>query len=113
MHEFSIIQDILKTVKQTAANNHLKKVNKATLEIGQLRQCVPEFLQFAFEILAKDTVASGAELIVREISVKALCLHCRKEFKIENNSYSCPYCDSMDLDVLSGKEVVLASIEGD
>ncbi|MEK6730617.1 MAG: hydrogenase maturation nickel metallochaperone HypA [Pseudomonadota bacterium] len=113
MHELSIIQDILKTIEQTAIKNDLKKINKATLEIGQMRQCIPEFLQFAFETLTKDTIASGAQLIIREIPVKALCLQCKKEFQVIDDSYGCPHCDSIELDILSGKEIVLSSIDGD
>ncbi|OGT21610.1 MAG: hydrogenase maturation nickel metallochaperone HypA [Gammaproteobacteria bacterium RIFCSPHIGHO2_02_FULL_42_13] len=113
MHEFSIIQDILKTIEQTAVKNNLKKINKATLEIGQMRQCIPEFLQFAFETLAKDTIASGSKLIIREIPVKALCVQCKKEFKVIGDSYCCPHCDSVELDILSGKEIILSSIDGD
>jgi hydrogenase nickel incorporation protein HypA/HybF len=113
MHELKIIQDIFPIIENTAKKNHLKSINKVFLMVGGLRQVVLEFLQFAFKVVAEDSIAANAELIVKLIPVTACCKKCRQQFNVGENIYICPHCDSSDLEVLTGKEIVLESIEGE
>lgn len=114
MHELKIIQDIFPIIENVAKENHLKSINKVFLQVGGLRQVVPEFLQFAFVTVAKDTiVAIGAELIIEAIPITARCKHCQKQFTVGENIYVCPHCDSSDLEILTGKEIILESIDGE
>ncbi len=113
MHEFSIIQGIFKLLEDIAKQNKLIKINKVTLRIGKLRQVVPEFLQFAFEHSSADTIAENAELIIEEMPIKMKCETCQHEFTVERNTYICPKCEAVKLTVLTGKEVLIASIDGE
>lgn len=113
MHELSIIQNILPLIERVAAENHMTSVKKVTLKVGRLRQIVPEFLKFAFESVTKTTVAEGAELIVESVPILVLCKSCQQQFVVEENIYLCPNCNHTDLQVLTGKEIILESIEGE
>lgn len=113
MHELKIIQDIFPIIKNVARKNHLKSINKVFLRVGKLRQVVLEFLQFAFATVAQDTIAANAELIVKLIPITATCKTCQQQFAVGENIYICPYCDSVDLEILTGKEIVLESVEGE
>ncbi len=113
MHELKIIQDVFPIIENVAKENHLKSINKVFLQVGGLRQVVPEFLQFAFATVAKDTIAAGAELIIELIPITARCKNCQKQFTVGENIYVCPHCDSSDLEILTGKEIVLAGVDGE
>lgn len=113
MHEFSIIDSIFKIIQQESEKHQLKSLKKVTIKIGKLRQCFPDFLQFAFETLSSGTIAENAKLIIIEVPIKMFCKTCEKTFFPEHNTYICPYCKSADLSLLEGKEVELVSIEGE
>lgn len=113
MHELSIIQDLFKVLIKIATEKKLRKVSVVYLKIGKLRQIVPEFLEFAFSTIAKDSVAEGAKLVIEFIPITMRCNSCDKEFTVEEDIFFCPGCESGDLTLISGKELILESIEGD
>jgi len=113
MHEFSIMQGVFKLLEDIAVENNLIKINKVMLKIGKLRQVFPDFFQFAFENISQDTMASGAELIIEEIPITMRCQLCKQKFAVERSTYICPACEATKLDLLTGKEVLIASVEGE
>ena len=113
MHEFGIIHNIIKMLEEVGKENNLKIINKVTIRIGKLRQVFPDFLQFAFENMSQNTIAQNAELIIKEIPIKMKCNSCKQEFIVECNTYICPTCGEACLEMLSGKEVYIESIEGE
>ena len=113
MHELKIIQDVFPIIENVAKENHLKSVTKVVLQVGALRQVVLEFLRFAFATVATDTVAAGAELIIESIPITARCKTCHEQFTVGENIYICPHCDHSDLEILTGKEIILESVDGE
>ena len=113
MHELSIMQSILSQLESIAAEHHLKRIKKVVIQIGDFRQCVPEFLQFAFETLTQQTVAEGAQLIIESIPIQTECETCHHVFTISKQTFTCTHCNGTQLKLLSGKELILASVEGE
>jgi hydrogenase nickel incorporation protein HypA/HybF len=113
MHEFSIMQGVFKLIEDVAAKNNLIKIDKVVLKIGKLRQIFPDFLQFAFEVVSQNTIAAGAELIIEEVPITMRCKSCQKEFTVEYNTYICPTCNATELELLTGKEILIVSVEGE
>lgn len=74
MHEFSIIQNLFSIIAKEAAQNHINHINKVTVHIGELRQLVPDFLQFAFTTIAQGTISEGAQLNIEIIPGQAIIL---------------------------------------
>jgi hydrogenase nickel incorporation protein HypA/HybF len=64
MHEFGIIRNIVNILEQEGEKNNFKKITRFTLRLGKLRQCLPDFMHFAFKIIAKNSVAENAEMII-------------------------------------------------
>ena len=112
MHELKIIQDIFPMIEAVAQKNHLKSINRVVLQVGVLRQVVSEFLRFAFSEVAKNTIAENAELVIEPIPVTVCCRFCKLESKPVANIYICSGCGSSNLEVLTGKEIILATING-
>ena len=110
MHEFAIIQSVLKQLEEIAKENHLQSISQVTLQIGKLRQIVPEFLQFAFETAAENSLAKNAKLIIEEVPIKMRCKSCNKEFTVKHHTYICPKCHAASLEILCGKEILIKNI---
>lgn len=113
MHELSIIENIFKALQEVAREKNLAVITKVTIKIGRLRQVVPEFLQFAFATVAKNTLAESSKLEIKFVPITVLCKHCQNKFTVEENAYVCENCGSVDLEILTGKEIELESIEGE
>ena len=72
---------------------------------------VPSSLQFCFEIVVKDTALEGAQLRIEEIPVTARCRECTREWTIDRPVFTCPHCQSAAVEVISGQELDIRSIE--
>lgn len=113
IHELSITENILETVLQKAREHKAKKIIKINLKIGEMTMVVPDCIRFYFEILSKGTVAEGAALEAVEIPLTAQCKNCAKKFAVENYVFRCPYCKSPNVEIISGRELFIESIEVD
>lgn len=112
MHELKIIQDIFPLIEKVAKENHLRSINKVVLAIGNLRQIQEEFLQFAFKTVARDTIAKGSVLTIKQVPICVFCHNCKQKFEVKENAYVCPHCNGVSLEILTGKEIILESVDG-
>ena len=113
MHELSLIQSLLSQLEITAQQYKLKRITKVVLQLGDLRQCLPELLEFAFTTLTEDTKAAGAQLVIEHLPIQMECLSCQQTFTVKKHVFFCPHCGETQLKLLSGKEFILSSIEGE
>ena len=113
MHEFSIIENIFKTIKEVAEKEKLKKITKVSLVIGGLRQIVPDVFEFAFQITSKDTLAEGAVLDIEKIPVEVRCKNCSEISPVEDHIFFCHHCQSTQVNIVKGKELYIKSLEGE
>lgn len=64
MHEVSIVHDIIETIKESSRLNNINKVNKVFMKIGEFT-CIDESsINFAFEVLSKNTLCECAILAI-------------------------------------------------
>jgi len=115
MHELSIMSSILDIVIEHANKNDAKKINSINLSIGMLSDVLPEWAQNYFEFVSKDTIAEKAVLNIKRIPVKIRCRECgsETEFKDREWSFTCPSCTSAAIELVSGRELSIESIEID
>jgi len=113
MHEFSIIKNIIGEIERVALENRLCRVNDVFLQVGQLRQVVPDFMVFAFNEVCSGTVAKGATLHIEWVPVTVRCRDCLQTFNPQDNVFVCDRCQSANLDTLKGKEIILRSVYGE
>ena len=112
MHEMGIAMEIVDIAKASIpADMQGSKVRKVNLQVGKLSAIVADSLRFCFDIAAKDTPLSGARLVIDTVPVVARCRACRHEWTISGPAFSCEACGSGDLDLLSGRELDIQSIE--
>ncbi len=111
MHEFSIATSLIEQVEDIAKQNNASKVNIVELEVGSIRQVVPDIMQTAWQSATIDTLALNSKLIINEIQAKAKCRKCGFEFEPQLDSYLCPKCSIADVEILQGDEIILKSVD--
>lgn len=80
------------------------------LEIGRLSGVVTDSIRFCFEVVANGTGLQDARLDIDEPTGRAYCRNCGDEFELDDPIMLCP-CGSADLEVLSGQQLRIISVE--
>lgn len=113
MHEVGIAQEILQQALTAAEANGISRIARLHLKVGAFSGVVEDALRFSFEVISRETKAEGAALEVDNIPLTAYCLGCGKTSEIEPILFQCPSCGSRRVDILTGQELTLDSIEGE
>jgi len=113
MHELSITQSILSIALEKAKEASAKKITKINLTIGELSGVVDECVQFYFDLLSKDTIAAEASLSFHRPPTKLRCRSCNTTFLPDNLNWACPSCREQKIEIVSGRECYVSSIEVD
>jgi hydrogenase nickel incorporation protein HypA/HybF len=113
MHEIRLATDLARIVTETAVRENLARVTRINIQFGEMIQVVPDIFRFAFREAVKRTVAEHAEVALEIIPIALLCNICHKEFGIDDLTFRCIYCQSVDLEIVQGKEMFIKSLEGE
>ncbi len=108
MHELSLSSAVLATTLKHADGRRVSVIN---LRIGRLRQVIPDSLEFYFEFVSRDTACQGARLEMEVIDARLRCRPCGTEWPIEIPAFRCPTCGGSEVEVASGDEFEVESIE--
>ena len=111
MHELSITESILSIVLEQAKAVPASKILKINLIIGELAGIVDECVQFYFDLLSKDTIAAKAGLSFHRPPTKLCCRNCAATFSPDNLDWACPDCRERKIEIVSGHECYVESIE--
>ncbi len=112
MHEMGVAMQIIEIATASIPENMaLARVERVNLKVGKLSAIVADSLRFCFEVAAKDTALEGAELVIDEIPVVAQCNACGVKWTIESPVFVCDRCQSTQIELLSGRELDIESIE--
>ncbi|MCF7972079.1 MAG: hydrogenase maturation nickel metallochaperone HypA [Methylococcaceae bacterium] len=111
MHELSLCDDLLSQVGIIARENKASSVNSITLQIGPLSGVEPSLLESAFVMMREGTIAENAQFLVQISSVKVSCGLCGKQSEAAANHLVCGICGSFETTLISGDELILASVE--
>ncbi len=113
MHELAICSGIIEVAR--GALERLPpprpRVSSVTVRIGRLTSLVPDSLRYYFDVLTPDTPLGGAALLVEEVPIRARCGECAARFEIDTLSFTCPSCASGFVELLSGRELQVVSVD--
>ncbi len=104
MHEVSLAVSILDIVEEYAAKTGFSKVNSIRLSFGRLTCIEPKTLEFAFQVQAEGTRASGAKLVFEVLPIEVHCLNCGADSLPEKYGGTCPKCGGGEILVTGGKQ---------
>src|SRR5487761_1195405 len=105
MHELSITCSIVEIAAE-AANG--RKVQRVTVEIGELAGVMTESIAFWFPEVAKGTAVEQASLEIRAIAALSRCETCGAEFATPSLLTACA-CGSSRLQRIAGEELNVKS----
>ena len=108
MHELAISSAVLESVLRHADG---RRVSAVKLRVGHLRQVVPDSLEFYWGIVTRDGVCEGSVLEQEVIAARLECTACAREWEIELPVFRCPSCGGAKVQVVSGDELEVESIE--
>ena len=111
MHELGIAQNILQIVRQSVPKNHAADVRAVRLRVGQLSGIVPDSLDFCFSVIVNDTEMRQAKLSIEHVPLVSECRNCKHRFQMDDLAFSCPSCQSVSLELISGRELEVVEIE--
>jgi hydrogenase nickel incorporation protein HypA/HybF len=111
MHEFSLVKSILSKALEVSRDHGELPVTCVTVEVGQLRQVVPELLHFAFQAAAAETAAANATLQLEQVGLEIACDRCAVRYSSADVLWTCPLCGCTNGEIVHGDELILKSIE--
>lgn len=109
MHELSIAEDIFAIIEQSMGKKTLLKSVDVT--IGPLSGILPDALSFVFAEVAEFKGFGRPKLIMNKTDVKIICADCNERYSTDDLYSTCPKCNSMDREIISGDEFTVDSVE--
>jgi len=111
VHEYSIVQSLLDSCEENAKVNNATKVSKVVVKIGVMSGVEPDLLQTAFDTFKEKTICNDALFIINIQPIVIRCNSCNEESTLKKSEYTCPKCQSVELDVLDGEDMYLMQLE--
>jgi hydrogenase nickel incorporation protein HypA/HybF len=113
VHEFSITESMLSLALEKAGEAGAGRISGINLVIGEMSGIDSECVRFYFGFLSKDTIAQGAELSFETRPTTLRCRTCDTVFQPVDGAWACPDCKEPSVEIVSGRECYMESIEVD
>lgn len=113
MHEMGITEGILAAAIEVAQREGASRITEIRVTVGELTEIVTDSLQFAFEVLRRDTLAADAVLTVERLGARSRCGECGEEFEHGRFEATCPKCGNFLCELVQGREMRVDSIDID
>jgi len=111
MHELSLAQNIVDSIKETVEEEKLPMVREVKMEIGAASGVVSDSLVFAFNTIVKNSLLSSAYMVAETVPFIVHCNDCQIDTTNETGFMVCGHCGSGSVSIVSGTEMVLKQIE--
>ena len=108
MHELAIAESVV----DVGARAHRRPAGqRRAAAVGRLSGVVPDAMRFCFELATAGTTARGRHARDRASERgRAHCRSCGADFDLDDPFLLCP-CGSADVELLSGRELSVTSVE--
>ncbi|WOP18685.1 hydrogenase maturation nickel metallochaperone HypA [Raineyella sp. LH-20] len=109
MHEVSLCRQLAAAVTRATGDREVEVVH---VDVGELRQVVPEAMRFAWTFVVKDTLLAGARLDLRQLPAVLACRACGTSTRLGPElGFDCRVCGSTDTSLTSGEQFVLTAVD--
>ena len=109
MHELSLCRSIYAIAEKAAGTTPISTVH---LDVGQLRQVVPQTLQYCWGLVVEQTFLDGSVLEINHIPAVIVCNECGVQTTLKGIPIMvCGECKSGKVHVVSGEEFLLRSLD--
>lgn len=111
MHELTIAQSIVELAEEAAEKENADKIYSIDIEIGALSGVVFEALEFALQIIVKNTKLEKTVVNYLKIDGLAQCKNCNAQFKTNDLLAVCPVCNRAEFQIIDGKQLRIKSLK--
>jgi len=112
MHELPFAEGMLAIVLDEVKGVAVNKITKINLTIGRLSGILPACIRYSFEVLSRKTLAEGAALEISQPEAQVHCRNCEADFTSKGlDDLNCPICNMKNIELLSGRDFTVDSIE--
>ena len=111
MHEMSVTMSLLDLILEEATKAGASKIVGVNIVLGEMTGIIDHYVQANFELLSQNTPAEGAALSFRNVPGQARCRHCTHLFQPSDFEWTCPKCQSAEIEITGGSELYVESIE--
>ncbi len=111
MHEMAVTRSMLDLVLEEAARAGARQVTAVNVVLGEMTGVIDRCVETNFVLMSRDTLAEGARLFFRNVPRQARCRKCGRIFRPEGIGWGCPECGAAGLELISGEELFVESIE--
>lgn len=109
VHELSLCHAIANVVRPYVEG---RRVDVVRVQVGALRQVVPESLEYCWSVVRTQEGMPDAELHLDWVPAEVHCRGCRRHSTIESRwSVRCPSCDTGEVDLICGDEFAVMSVD--
>lgn len=111
MHELSLADALVRQAEEVLSAEKGNRILSLTVRLGALSGVDREAFEFAFPMVAGESAAENAVLVVEEVPAVLRCRDCGGETCPESFSLTCGRCGSDKTDIVSGREFELKTME--
>ena len=111
MHELSMAMSLVEQITLIMEKEGASKLHSITLAIGKYSGVEKECFEFSFSIAAEGSQAEKAVLVIVQTEMTVKCKECGSETVNEMPLAKCGKCLSLNVEVLSGKEFKIKSMD--
>ena len=109
VHELSLCGSIANIVTRHAAGRPVSVIH---VQVGQLRQVVPDTLVFCWELVSEGTPLAGSRIDVEGVPARMRCRACGQVAEVGDLPvFACRDCGSIDAEVIAGEEFMVTSLD--
>ncbi|MCL2402664.1 MAG: hydrogenase maturation nickel metallochaperone HypA [Coriobacteriia bacterium] len=109
----SIMQSVFDAAFEALEKAGETRITEISLTVGEQTDIQEIPLNFAFEALKQNTPARNATLKMTMLTTRSHCNDCAAEFDHDRFSTLCPSCGSIDITMLTGRELRIDGMEAD
>ena len=113
MHELEITRSLVSIALEEAKKANAQKLTSVSVVLGEMCGAVDQSVEFYFELMMKNTIGEGAKINFRKVPMVAKCCKCGNTVNPKDIFWECDKCHSMEIEMISGKELYIESIEVD
>jgi hydrogenase nickel incorporation protein HypA/HybF len=109
VHELSLCRSIYGIVDAARDGREVEAVH---LQVGQLRQVVPETLEYCWTIVVDDSDLAGSRLDIDHVPVRLDCTSCGARTTVAHTLVlTCAACGGGEITLQSGEEFMVTSMD--
>jgi len=110
LHELGVVIEVVTTVENIVVEEQLNKIDTLVLQIGELSSMIPRYIELCYPAAVDGTILQDTKLEIEVLPGNGICKNCSKVFNLLKNNRICPNCESMEWELLCGREFMIKEI---